>query len=258
MGINAWRRNTNRTVDANITLSRDGGTFDSSTYTQAVTVTADPAGDQVLGGSSNLWGLTGWTAEHFSNANFRVRVEAAIGAGGGQGTYLALDHLWVRVSYTVSAAQVTTPLIAFADFAGSPSGWGTVTWNQGNSDGRITVAVLDNTGTPTGLSATTTTTGQGSIDISSLATTGATASIRLEATLDDVDGAESGTSPQLTDWTVAVVGVTAVELDLLHRPWVSTERWSFSGRRARRWTTWAFTSTGRCRRRVPRSGSRLR
>ena len=29
VGINAWRRNTNRTVDANITLSRDGGTFDS-------------------------------------------------------------------------------------------------------------------------------------------------------------------------------------------------------------------------------------
>ena len=87
-----------------------------------------------------------------------------------------------------------------------------MTWNQGNIDGRITVAVLDNTGTPTGLSATTTTTGQGSIDISSLATTGATASIRLEATLDDVDGAEIGTSPQLTDWTVAVVGVTAVEL----------------------------------------------
>ncbi len=85
VGINAWRRNNNRTVDANITLSRDGGTFDSSTYTQAVTVTADPAGDQVLGGSGNLWGLTGWTAEHFSNANFRVRIEAAIGAAAARG-----------------------------------------------------------------------------------------------------------------------------------------------------------------------------
>ncbi len=108
------------------------------------------------------------------------------------------------MSYTVPVAEVTTELIAFADFLGSYTRWGTVTWNQGNIDGQITVAVLDNTGTPTGLSGTTTTTGQGSIDISSLATTGATASIRLRATLDDVDGAESGTSPQLADWTVAI------------------------------------------------------
>ncbi len=118
----------------------------------------------------------------------------------------------VRQSAPGTPGVVTSPLIAFADFLGSYTGWGTVTWNQGNIEGRITVAVLDNTGTPTGLSATTTTTGEGSIDISSLATTGATASIRLQATLDDVDGPESGTSPQLTDWTVAPGAPTAVEL----------------------------------------------
>ena len=72
----------------------------------------------MLGGSSNLWGLTGWTPEHFSNANFRVRIEAAIGGGGGQPTLLRLDHLWVRVSYTVPVTEVTSPLIAFADFSG--------------------------------------------------------------------------------------------------------------------------------------------
>ena len=40
--------------------------------------------------------------------------------------------------------------------------------------------------------------------------------------------------------------------------WAWTVRWSFSGRRAPRSTTWASTCTGPCRRMVPTSGSRRR
>ncbi|MBW2462383.1 MAG: VCBS repeat-containing protein, partial [Deltaproteobacteria bacterium] len=202
---------------------------DSAIYIDAVDFDGDGDTDVVTAaGTSNqfAWyendGMTppGWTLRVIdsgaTNADGATNIEAVDLDGDGdtdvvtaaatsdQFAWYEIGSHDVRQTAPPVVATVTSQLISFANFPASPSGWGTVTWNQGNVDGRITVEVLDSAGAVTGLSGTTTTTGLGSIDISSLAVTGATSCIRLRATLNDVDGAESGTSPQLADWTVTV------------------------------------------------------
>src|SRR5688572_11655969 len=88
-----------------VAVSKDNGvTFGSyatitNTVTDSVTVTS---------GAGTLWGLTGWTADSLSDANFKVKVASA----GGNGANIAyLDQLMVRVIYTLASATPATLVI---------------------------------------------------------------------------------------------------------------------------------------------------
>jgi len=206
------------TTNSDSPLSIDAVDFDGDGDTDVVT--AAMRSDQFAWYENDGATPPGWTLHVIdsgtTNAHSAIDIDAVDFDGDGdtdvvtaapdseQFAWYEMGSHDVRQTAPPVVATVTSPHISFANFPGSPSGWGTVTWNQGNVDGRITVEVLDSAGAATGLSGTTTTTGLGSIDISSLAVTGATSCIRLRATLNDVDGAESGISPQLADWTVTV------------------------------------------------------
>ncbi len=97
-GTKNWKvaisKNNGTSYSAYTTVSNTGSNTD------AVTVTA---------GTGALWGLTGWTADSFSNTNFKVK----IATGGGPSSNVAyLDQLTVRVTYTPVSAVATTLVIA--------------------------------------------------------------------------------------------------------------------------------------------------
>ncbi len=97
-GTKNWKvavsKNNGTSYSAYTTVSNTGSNTD------AVTVTA---------GTGTLWGLTGWTAASFSNANFKVK----IATGGGPSNNVAyLDQLTVRVTYTPVSAVATTLVMA--------------------------------------------------------------------------------------------------------------------------------------------------
>lgn len=73
----------------------DGGSYTSTSLGTFSTFTTS---DNVysVGGVSNTFGRT-WSPSDFSNANFRVQLDA----GGSNGGTLSVDHVQVRVYYTV-------------------------------------------------------------------------------------------------------------------------------------------------------------
>jgi hypothetical protein len=108
-----------------VQLSWDSGsswapTTPSSTYRTGNFGTGDLS--RTVGGSSNTWGRT-WSADDFTDANFRVRLTSNLGSGT-----LSIDHVAVRVYYTL-----THTINASADTGGSISPSGAVTVNHGGN-----------------------------------------------------------------------------------------------------------------------------
>jgi hypothetical protein len=118
-------------------LSRDGGstwTATGSTTEAVLTGTEATYGIPASSASTYEWGLSGWTATHLSNGNFRVRVQAYDpgSACAGSSATAYLDHLAVRVHYSTF-----TPDVAITDpYGGSVNArgfWGTM-HNPGSAD----------------------------------------------------------------------------------------------------------------------------
>jgi len=91
-----------------VAVSRNNGTSYSA-YTTVTNTGSNTDAVTVTAGAGTLWGMTGWTAASFSNANFKVK----IATGGGSSNNVAyLDQLTVRVTYTPISATATTLVIA--------------------------------------------------------------------------------------------------------------------------------------------------
>jgi len=77
-----------------IQLSRDGGlTWSAAKMTTTLSATNTAF---TLGSTTDLWGLSSWTAAHLGNANFRVRI---IDAASVTSQTFYLDALSVRATY---------------------------------------------------------------------------------------------------------------------------------------------------------------
>jgi hypothetical protein len=86
-------------VDAALTWSGAAVTGANWTAAQPLTLTGGPAWTAyAAGGPTWTWGRT-WTESQLSNASFRVRLRYT-GTGCATGTAVAVDALWVRVSWT--------------------------------------------------------------------------------------------------------------------------------------------------------------
>ncbi len=88
-----------------VELSWDGGVSYTSTG-KAVLFDFEPISDetQTEGSPSDLWGRSSWSANAFTDDNFRVRLQTAFGVVPGASVFV--DQLQVRVSYT------TPPVLA--------------------------------------------------------------------------------------------------------------------------------------------------
>lgn len=83
-----------------VQLSKDGGgTFSTA---KSATVTGATDTNYTYGGSSDLWGET-WTDSSFGS-NFRIKPE--IQATIGDGYYINVDHIQIKVYYTESGPTV--------------------------------------------------------------------------------------------------------------------------------------------------------
>jgi hypothetical protein len=93
------------TKNWSVAVSKNNGTSYSA-YTTLINTVSDTT--TVTSGTGTLWGLTGWTADSLTNANFRVKV---ISGGGNSANIAYLDQLMVRVVYTPTSAAATTLVI---------------------------------------------------------------------------------------------------------------------------------------------------
>ena len=89
-----------------VAVSKNNGSSFSA-YTTITNTAIDTV--TVTGGPGTMWGLTGWTADSFSNANFKVKIATA---GGSSSNIAYLDQLKVRVTYTPLNAVATTLVIS--------------------------------------------------------------------------------------------------------------------------------------------------
>lgn len=105
--VEAKDLNCNVSCIIGVELSWDGGV----TYTTAGYDTGELTSSDVvytLGGSTDIWGRT-WSDTNFSDANFRLRINADV--LNGETPTIRLDHIQVKVYYTEAAATVASPPI---------------------------------------------------------------------------------------------------------------------------------------------------
>jgi hypothetical protein len=83
-------------------LSWDGGK--TWTATQMTTLLSTSQATYTLGGATDLWGRSTWSAGHFSNANFRLRI---INVASATNRTFLLDSAGVRVFYSAPTSTST-------------------------------------------------------------------------------------------------------------------------------------------------------
>ena len=109
-------------VEIGAEMSWDGGgSYTTTGYSASTTIVKPSKDNKVLGGVSNTWGRT-WTAEEFSNTNFRLRVEGIVGNDD-----LDLDVSNVTVYYTAAAADTCTCAGVDTDWEIDMADWCNVT-----------------------------------------------------------------------------------------------------------------------------------
>jgi hypothetical protein len=91
-----------------VAVSKNGGTSYSS-YTTLNNIGSNTDATTITAGAGALWGLTGWSAGSFSNANFKVKIATS---GGPSSNVAYLDQIMVRVTYTSASAAATTLVVA--------------------------------------------------------------------------------------------------------------------------------------------------
>ena len=115
-----------------VELSWDGGASWSAADATPALGTNPNSGDYTLGSSTSTadWGSHNWVRNNFSDANFRVRLTAVKGCGGG--ATINLDELEVRVSYDLvtTTTTTTTTLVQGAEVP-PPGGQAAITNPQG-------------------------------------------------------------------------------------------------------------------------------
>ncbi len=131
--------------ELDVSLSWDGG----ANYTTALTtafVDNGPEATLVLGGSNNTWGRS-WVSSDFSNANFRLELDATFATGD---TYL--DQAQVKVYYTVISPTTLTVDAVTATYGNTAGLSATLTSGASGVNGQ-TIAFTVN-GIPAGMAVT--------------------------------------------------------------------------------------------------------
>ncbi|MFH1062908.1 MAG: DUF2341 domain-containing protein [Candidatus Omnitrophota bacterium] len=142
--LDAYASSTTGLTQGLVELSWDGGT----SFTTTGKITPDMITSEVtyvLGGPTDVWGRT-WTVDNFTNANFRVRINASTPSTT---IYLYLDWIPARIYYelppdAIANAVSTTPIAAGASNVLSLDVTVTNTASQARV---INSLVINNTGT---------------------------------------------------------------------------------------------------------------